>query len=110
VDKNERLDALRRVAREALEESLEMDVLIGRLERYSEAFEEYLQSDPGCSSLARDELEELLQSHSKVLERAALAQVDTAAARRALHTRVRGVLKYADDPTRTKGFWRGRKG
>lgn len=110
MDTKEKLEALRRVAREALEDNLEMDVLIDRLERYSEAFEEYLMSDPECALLTRGELEELLQSHSKVLERAALAQVDTAAARKALHTRVRGVLKYGDDPTRTRGFWRGRKG
>lgn len=110
MDGIEKLEALKQAATDALEQDLDADLLIERLERYSHAFEQYLASDPECALCSRGELEELLEKHRAVLERAEHAQDDTAAARRSLHSRVRGVLKYADDPIGVKGFWRGRKG
>jgi hypothetical protein len=95
------------LALEALEEGLDEEVRLERIERYSTSFGAWMESGGSASDSERATL---LTLHSRVLTQAEELLEQIGKARKSLHSRARGVMKYVDTLPKRISWTRGRKG
>ena len=82
----------------------------GAFERWMKENEKFLSSTVAPTDKRRAELEELLEVHAKVLDKAQTLQGDTDKALKTLRSRGKGVLKYLDHFPKRVSISEGSKG